>query len=799
MAQQWHFGSQPQFGLVGRHEELLALRRHLASALTGSGCTVVLRGEAGVGKTRLLEELAVVARERDALPLRADVVPARAGMAHGLIAGLLLNLIGQSTPTQVAELRDAIRDLAPHLWPVLFPAERPLDIADEDLSRIDGQVGLFPPRLISILLARAQSQPLVLCFEDLHDADNASRHLIAQLASRSNSVPMLIILALRPAAEQGSVRRELQELSSREYVYSMDLAPLSEKSTRALVSSRFDREGFTPDLFETLYRRSRGIPLYLVQYLDSLQHDGAIYREHELWQNRRLREDDMPDSVKEAIRKRIEDLPAEDQELLSYASVQGDTFEGRLLAKLLVEPETALLRKLADLMARTGLVRSDHRGFAFSHPVIAETFYQRLSESKRRHAHNRIGFLVTASQPEAAETLAYHFYRGAAYKRALPHLVKASHRATRVGAWREARIYLTQALEATDHTQDKSARQDVLLTLADVESRLGEPARSLDLCRQALSEGGRDAESSSVARAWKEMGWAHFRRSAMAEAEDCYAGALQRYVELGDKRNCAAVEMRIGHIAFERSELDVATSRYRHAREMATTVKDHALVASVDLSLGVVASVRGDYEEAILNYTAALSDYRKSGDHYGMCQSYHNLGLTHAVLGSLDTALRCYTQAIEVAERLGVADVMANILVSQAAAQVHAGDIEEADVSCRRSSVLMEQLGDRLGAAECLKVDGMICASRDQLERAVQRLSDGGSRFEQLGNSLGKAECEQELAAVRRQQGNDAGAQEHLQRALELYRSVDARKEAEAIVGLLGEASAADVLVRVDS
>ena len=132
--------------------------------------------------------------------------------------------------------------------------------------------------------------------------------------------------------------------------------------------------------------------------------------------------------------------------------------------------------------------------------------------------------------------------------------------------------------------------------------------------------------------------------------------------------------------------------------------------------------------------------------------------MTHAAARDWRASIQCYENATEMAKKLGVVDVLANILVSRATAEARGGDLDEADLFCRRSAALMEQLGDRLGLAEVHKVEGVICASRQQYEQATAKLSQGRTTFAELENHLGVAECERELGLLHRIQGDGEGS-----------------------------------------
>jgi len=788
---------QPELtpALIGRDAEMELLGRKMDEVSQGMGAVVVVSGEAGMGKTRLMEEAERQARERDLLFLRGAGDSRRAGLAYGVFVEELNVYLEYVSAEERTQLREAVAELAPHLWNSLFPTEEAPEPAEPDMNPQLRQA-LFLARLGRLLLNLALRQPLILCLEDLHWADSASLYLLSLLVSRNVDVPLMILGTCRPERQEGGegpdLEKILRELQLKRHVHVLALQPLDRDGTRAMVTSCFKRQGLSELLIEWLHRKSGGVPLFVMQYLEFLLEKGVVHEKDGLWVDCPLKEQQEPDSIRAVLRQRLQRLDPEERQILSYASVQGDRFEGGLVARTMGLPLNGVMRVLGEMMRRTRLVRTEERKFCFVHSLLTEVFYDQLPDEKRRWAHMRLGSILEERGLEDAEVLAYHFYHAGGLARALPYLLESARRTRAAHAFREARRFLVQAeasIKGLDAATVQPQHLEMLLLLADIEDRTGNPDRTLEICRQMLQVADPREDRAAVARALIQMGVVLSRRGEWEEAIRVYWGAQSICAELGDEQESAKVYVRLGNIALERSRLEAAEMHYKKAKEVAVKEANYPLLGTVYGNLGIVATVRGQYLEAVLGYTEAIKAYSRINHSYGLCQTYHNLGMAHGAQQEWEEALNCYARGWGLAREMGTIDVEANILVSQAVAQIGVGDLEGAEISCQQARAHMEQLGDRLGLAECDKVEGMIHRERSQYPQAEKQLQQGRHRFNELENLLGVAECDLELGRLFQDRGELETARQRLEESQRLFQEIgaeaDARRAEELLAALV--------------
>lgn len=782
--------------LMGRESQVECLRNRMEDALNGRGSVVTVAGATGMGKTRLMTHVERQAEAREMLFLYGAGDPIRSRTPYGLLIGVLEDLLQHASRGGRDALQGAVESLAPHLVGTLFSPDQSREKPSLPDLVPDLRQTLFLARLANSLLELARHRPVLVCLENLHWADSASLQALRYLATRNEDAPLMLVATYRPeelreTAEEGSAvdpQEILQEIGSNPHFHELTLDELSATETRALVNSCFPRSGFGDELLDGMYRRTGGIPLFVVQYLDFLRDEGAIFQRRGLWMDRSIRQPEGPESIQATVQKRIKKLSAEERHILIYAAPQGETFDSQLVAWALGWPHTKVQCVLEELEHTHRMVQSYKGKYRFTHITIANAFIAQLPEEFRRSAHLRLASCLEQHRPADVELLAHHFYSGADLARALPYLKEAGKRANDVDAFWEAHGLFNQALEALereDGPEKQVQRLEILLTVAEIDELLGELERSEELCREVLAVASPETNRTVVGRAWMDLGWLHYRKGEWEQAEKLYRDALEIFTDVDDAEKSAKLHMRLGNIAFEHSRLDEATSYFDSARDTALQSGNQAMLGGIYGNLGVLSSVRGHYEDAVGHYAQALQAYSRVNHSYGAAQIEHNLGMTYAARQAWEKALTCYAGGEKLAREMGTVDVLANILVSQATAQVGLGDLDAAETSCRSAEIYYTPMQDPLGLAECDKVRGIICRERTQYVRAEELLQQSRKCFCEFENLLGVAECDQELGLVRQYSGDVEGAQAYFRDSIERFEEIGALEEARKAKALI--------------
>jgi DNA-binding NarL/FixJ family response regulator len=499
--------------LVGRALEIQQLVTAFASACTGQGGVVLLTGEPGIGKTRLVEEVAVQAGQQGALVLwgrchEGGSAPAfwpwvqllRAFQRTHDVTALLVD-----TPDDAAHLARLLPELSARLPTT---ATRP---ADEEQARFY----LFNS-VTTLLLRAAQVQPLLLILDDLQWADVPSLLLLQFLANEVCQSALLLLGAYR----EGEVDRDhplTKTLAAMSRVRGVRIIPLRGLTTTAVATLLTAITGQPPaaSLVTTVLNKTGGNPFFLTEIAHHL-----LQREPIIASDPHAK---LLPTVRGAIRQRLNRLSPACNRLLSLAAVIGREFTLTRLARL-GDPATALNTNLAQerlLMALDEAMQAQliqpfaasgaaTGRYRFLHDLVRETIYTELPTAERLRLHQQVGELLEqlhVADPDVhLAELAYHFWQAAplgVVDKALTYTVHAAERSLRALAYEEAGRTYEQALtlltmqEAVDPTQHAA----LLLALGHAQTRSGESAQARQTFDRATALARQTGNSEQLAQA----------------------------------------------------------------------------------------------------------------------------------------------------------------------------------------------------------------------------------------------------------------------------------------------------------
>jgi DNA-binding winged helix-turn-helix (wHTH) protein/predicted ATPase len=474
-------------GLVGREAELAQLRQWWAQACQGRRQVVFVTGEAGIGKTTLVD--AFVAQMA-----AAEVVWSARGQCiehygEGEAYLPLLEALGQlGRGPDGARLVALLRQSAP-TWLVHLPALVPA-ADDEAVRRRAG--GATRERMLRELAEAvaglAAQRPLVLLLEDLHWSDRATLDWLAAVARRREVARLLVLGTYRPAeavVHAHPVRQVTEELLLHGQGMEVPLGGLAEPEVAAYLTQRFGAGARPERLARGLQQRTEGNPLFLVTVVDELVRRGVVRQGPAGWELVGGVEAAMvgvPESLRQLIDRQLAPLPREAQQILEAAGVVGVEFTAAAVAAGVEQAAERVEEWCTTWARREQFVRTHGvvewpdgtvtAGYGFRHALYREILYERVPISRRMRWHRQIGRRLEAGYGprarEVAPELAEHFVRGRDSGRAVSYLQMAGTQAMQRSAHQAALQHLTQALEllATLPATPLRTQQEIELQLA---------------------------------------------------------------------------------------------------------------------------------------------------------------------------------------------------------------------------------------------------------------------------------------------------------------------------------------------
>jgi DNA-binding SARP family transcriptional activator/predicted ATPase len=443
--------------LLGRDAELGPLREALKGTMDGQGGVAVVIGEAGVGKSRLLAELAAEWIARGARVLVGRCYEAEQILPFASWVDAFRSGHVETDKDVVAKLDAPYRTEIARLLPrVATPGHTP-GVTPVDYRRLFESVA----ELVRLLAA---TRPSLLVLEDLHWGDEMTLRLLSFLARRLRAWPILVVGTVREEdlASVPLLRRTLADLARDRGFFEVRLAPLSREATRELVKTlaRSARsEDVTTELAEQVWLVSEGNPFAVIEAMRARSEDGAPARLA------------VPQRVREVVLRHLDSLSERARALASVAAVIGREFDFALLSRSSGLDETETAEGLEELVRRR-VVDSVGERFTFTHDRLREVAYDRLLAEHRRAVHARIVGVMEALYAERIaeeiERLAHHAARGGLGARAVMYLREAGAKAFANSAHADARAYLVQALELLEARPASTSRdrEELALRLA---------------------------------------------------------------------------------------------------------------------------------------------------------------------------------------------------------------------------------------------------------------------------------------------------------------------------------------------
>jgi len=837
--------------LVGRERERRALVACLEELTRGNGRIVMLLGDAGIGKSRLIAE--VRQREgRDLTWLEGRCFAFSRALSYGPFLDLLRRYAGIADEDSEAEarasLRDRVQDLLPgeaDAYPILAQLLS-MRLEPAEAAALSGMAGeAYRARLFAILeslLARlAARRPAVVVLEDLHWADQSSLELAAHLFSVATRAPLTVVALGRPRQEWSGNWEKLApalEGCGDRYV-ELSLPPLSGESSAELMRALLQGSPLPARLHEAILAKAEGNPFFVEEVLRSLIERGALVRQGAEWKVTGLVETiQVPDTLQGVLLARLDRLPEETKRVIQKAAVIGRVFLYRVLDHMArgeadLETQIMLLEDVEMVRERRRLPEIE---YIFQHALTQDVAYQTLLTPSRTVLHQKVGEAFEEIFAERVEEfiglLAYHYFRGEAWEKALHYSARAGDAAVDLYAYAEAREHYRRALEALTRLPDDAARRrqrvDVSVRLVNASLQAESPEKNLALLAEAEATAQSLDDPARLARVQLWIGRAHYLAGRLREAIGYFQKVLAVAPQFNDPELLALPGAVIGRVLFIQGQfakalhlLDQAvplleTLRNRHealfARiyragsraclgdfpaglaeltgllTMAQASRNQNAETMVHTALAIIRLIAGRYGDAIENAQEALAVAEQSGDAM-FCYSSNAFiawGLTG--LGDAGGALRHWAAAREAAKPLGGRLLLGEWLAAvESETLLESGDVPAALQRGREALAIAQAAGSAIAEALAERAIGRALAAcpPPQHTEAEAHLARSVSLLEGIGATYDLARSVLALGEARHACGNPAGAAEPLERAAKLAAGCGLEREEAAARSLL--------------
>ena len=643
-------GARALTPFVGREEELSLLTRRWDRARTGEGQLVLIVGEPGLGKSRLIEEFHAQLAETPHTWVEWSASQLLQNTPLHPIVEWGRQRFGLDSPAEqrLADLEDTLRLIG------LNSAEHaPLLAPLVDIPLPPGRAAHFPPEelrrrqlaaMTAWVLAGARSQPVVLAFEDLHWADPTSLDLLRGLGERGAQTPLLLLAATRPEF------RPPWNLRSHHSVIS--LSPLDRAGVARMVGEITVRFAFSKELIEGVNERTGGVPLFVEEVTRLLLERGEQGGAQAI-----------PPTLQQSLAARLDRLGAA-REVAQIGAVLGRDFVYALLRDVAEIDEPALQASLnrladADLLFVEGAPPEAH--YRFKHALIQDAAYESLLKRRRQELHARIAASIEARFPELVEAqpelVARHFGEAGLAEKAIPYWLRAGHLAAARSANMEAIAHLRSGLECAQALVPGPSRSRFELSLqlalgGSLIATRGFASNEAEAAYQRAQELGRELQSESdLFAALRGLAYVYLVRANLPGATGLVEEVVALAKRIADPKLLAEADHFAGLLSFHLGQFQSSRDRIERSWEGAYRGRYHREVYGLDASVlcrGYISHCDWHLGYPVRSLKIAeegLAAARGNSHPFSIALALNYLAMLHQFRREADAALRAAAEA----------------------------------------------------------------------------------------------------------------------------------------------------------
>jgi len=697
--------------LVRREDQLAILEEALLAAHRGEGRFVVVSGEAGVGKTRLVTELAEQARRLDSSMLWGGCSEAELSLPYLPFVEAIGNHLAVEDIDAFARRLGSTRSALAQLFPQLSQGEAP----EKGLDPAQAKLRLFEA-ITSLLTLVAEERPVVLVIEDVHWADESTRELLDHLARRLTGAPVLALVTFR--SDELHRRHPLQPTlhawrrsGAAEIV---ELEPLSADGIAEMVGAILGTVEVDRKLSTLLFERSEGNPFVLEEMLRETADEIDDPRELKGKAFERIQ---IPETVRDTILLRLARLEPEQVTILESAAVLGRSFDYSMLVAVAGADDAAVHSTLATAVAAQLIEESPDRAgrYRWRHALTQEAIYTEIVTPRRQAIHARAAEVLSASEHTRPVDLANHLLGAGQFEDAIPVCLESAGEAERAVAFGEAISMLERALPHVSNPLERA--------------RL--------ICR---------------------IGQDHWLNGESATASRILVEGISSLEELGEPLDAARARVVVGRCLWEGEKPDEARVEYELARDVLEKEGPSAELAMAHMRLAGLDAFELDYQGCLEHSRRAARIAEEAGADYERVWALGFLALGLLDSGEQDRGFEVMDECYEEAAEKGYWIIANNITFNDIWTRTHTlqDDLEprllrhDRMPRMRLNDAAVEILGSYVGLAR-----GDLSAAQEAAQRALEIYGDLG-----YGKMVWRARVQ--LAAILVERGRESEAEEVL-------------------------------------
>ncbi|MBN1486112.1 MAG: tetratricopeptide repeat protein [Anaerolineae bacterium] len=774
---------QPSGIFLGHQAEIEFLHHMLVAALDDSyGRLLVVHGEAGIGKSSLVNEWLSGIQPEQVTVLMGRGTPYVQGVSYSTLSTLLRgalkgNLIEESWTNYVSpDLHLFLRDMLG----MPLTAQESLSINNLTPDRMKQLTTLA---IREWVLGIARKRPVILVFDNFQWVDAASYAVIQALLSLVYETTVLFVVVTRPQP-LGALRLEIPPLEhdpDLDLSITLDVGALSVENSRKLLGNLLDLDSMPESFIRTILARAEGNPFYIEEFVRMLVEKKMLKLEDGRWVAVSVPDLEtlaIPTTLQGLMMARIDRLPEALRRVLRNAAIIGLQFDVNLLGiiEYRLHGTTNLMPIMKRLISLGLLVARPELGthiYAFRHMLVQEIIYNSILHSQRPDLHQVVALtieeLYATNLDRYAEVLAFHYDRARVRDKAMSYAISAGNHARQRFSNTEAVEYYSRALQLSQHLgeclQERwraatglgqvhqrigeyedaialyraaleewvaaplEAKAEVMLYLGQVWDKLGNLREAETWLRQGVVQLNQAAVSAPELRAqlYSELGWQAIQGGNLTEAQTWLEKAWALLQSTDSHYAMAKVLDRFSVLYLHQGELQNAIKNIEQALAASEKLSDIVSVSHYAKTLGNLQTRAGDWEQSLNYYKRSLDLMQKIGDLEGIIIAHANLGQLYMHLGQWSRAEGNLLHAFDMAQRIAHSHELTCAHINLSRLHLLRGDLELCAEHLNAVFVWYKERGNRvnMGLVEAYFLNAELHLGQAEVEAARESLERG--------------------------------------------------------------------------
>jgi predicted ATPase/class 3 adenylate cyclase len=773
--------------LVGRQEELGLLLRSWESSKRGHGQVVLIQGEAGIGKSRLIEELRAKAASEDFTWVAARCSPYHVNSTLHPVIEQLKHMAGwdsaDGAETKLAKLEQMLNQhslqleqaipLYAELMSLSLPEGRypalKLSAQERREQTLDALAGWF--------LEEAERRPVLRAWEDLQWADPTTLELLRLYIDQSHTVSMMNVMTYRPEF--------VPPWPMRSHMIPITLNRMERDEVAGLIAQQAGGKGMPVEVVDYIIEKTDGVPLYVEELTTAILEADFLHERNGAYQlTRPLSGVTIPATLQDLLMARLDRLPSI-REVAQLGSILGREFAYDMLAAIGSLEETALqsgLDRLVDAEMLYQRGRRPRARYIFKHALLQDAAYQSLLKRTRQFYHRQVGELLESRYPDIVESqpdlVAHHFVRADENDKAVNYLTSYAELAAGKYAHAEAITAIEEACTCAEHLPSVD-RDDRVMALVVREAQslhfLGRRQEIVDLLLQHQDRLGRLQNARLVGEFYFWLGFAYSWLGNREDADRCLRMSLDEANKTCNGALAGRVHRALAtECIYSGRPFDEAIAHGREAASLLEQTEDRFWLSQALFTLSYCCAFAGDFE-AGLQAAVRLDAF---ADSTGMRRAQANAlalsGLNRASRGEGEAAVELCERALAVSPD---AFETALILAYLGKAWLEAGDATRAVQKLEEAVRMADQVRSLQFRAWFRTMLGEAHHSKGDNDKAAEVARDALDASMKIGFLMGVGLARRVLGVVAGDQGNHPAARSELNKAIEIFDAIGARFE----------------------